>query len=319
MRRFALLIIIILSSFSYSCSQEGMVSPVKINRHRFEKHRLEQHHLEQHGSVVSPGKVTDATDIHYSSKYCTVCHDQTPRNGNKFLKYKEDYKQLCRCHYKTTLRDIHASDIVPPKDFKKRMPKDFPLRDGKITCITCHNIFAQCRNGKTYEALTTGQNFLRGAPYKKLSDLCYKCHDKTRFEKYNPHNQLDKNGKIVELKCLYCHKKVPDVKKEGYKDVTLIGNLKPLCVRCHNKADKESLHAKHLRKPPPKVLAKMKKTEMEFGIVLPLDRNGNITCATCHNPHEKGVIPANRPGAKGAGTKYRRRLSGNICIRCHEM
>jgi len=90
-------------------------------------------------------------------------------------------------------------------------------------------------------------------------------------------------------------------------------------VRCHNKTEKQTLHAKHLRRPTPKVLARMKKIEVEFGIVLPLNEEGKITCPTCHNPHEKGVIPDYRAGAKGAGKQNRQRLSGNICIKCHQM
>ena len=304
MRRFVLSIIIFLWSFGYICYQNGIVFAGNENQNR---------------PRIENKDVTDTTNIHYSGKYCTVCHDQIPRNGKKFLKYGEDYKQLCRCHYQMAVRDIHPSDIEPPEEFKKRMPKDFPLRKGKIACITCHDIFAQCRDVKPTDTFTRTENFLRGAPYRKLTTLCYKCHDKTKFERYNPHEQLDKNGKIITLKCLYCHKKVPDVKEAEYKDVTLIGDLVPLCVRCHNKANKGTLHASHLRKPSPKVLARIKQMEVEYGIVLPLDDDGKITCATCHNPHEKGVIPDERAGAKGAGKEHRQRLPGNLCIKCHDM
>lgn len=271
------------------------------------------------GSNIENEDVSDTTNIHFSGKYCTACHEQTPRKGKQFLKYGGDYKQLCRCHYQKAIRDVHPTDIEPPKEFKKRMPNDFPLQKGKIACITCHDIFAQCRDIKANLSFTRERNFLRGAPYKKLTTLCFKCHDKTKFEKYNPHDQLDKKGEIIAQKCLYCHKKVPDVKTEEFKDVTLIGNLEPLCVRCHNKAEKQTLHARHLRRPSPAVLARMKQMEVEFGIVLPLNGDGKITCATCHNPHEKGVIPVERAGATGADKEHRHRLPGNMCIKCHQM
>jgi hypothetical protein len=319
MRRSVLSIMILLSGFSYGCYQKDIVSPGQIDQRRPVQQPLVQQQPNQQGLKVKSGAVTDDTNIHYTGKYCMVCHEQTPLKGNKYLKYGEDYKQLCRCHYRTAARDVHPSDVEAPKEFKKRMPNDFPLRNGKIACITCHDVFAQCRNGKPNGAFKSGRNFLRGGPYKKQTTLCFKCHDNTKYEKFNPHNQLDKNGKIITLKCLYCHKKVPDVKTEGFKDVALIGGLGPLCVRCHHKEDKTTLHARHLRKPSDKVLARIKQMEIEFGIVLPLDDDGKITCATCHNPHEKGVIPAERAGAKGAGEVHRHRLPGNICIKCHQM
>jgi len=329
MRKFVLAIIIILGSFSTSCYQKKMVVPHRTDQRRLDEPRadlrpldqrlLDERRPDEHRLDVESGAVTDATNIHYTGKYCTECHEKTPQNGNKFLKYGEDYKQLCRCHYKTTKRDIHPADIEPPKEIKKRVPNDFPLRNGEIACITCHDIFAQCKDIKTNDTFTRGQNFLRGGPYKKLTTLCFKCHDKTKFEKFNPHKQLNAKKEIVELKCLYCHKKVPDVKTEEFKDVTLIGDLGPLCVRCHNKATKGTLHANHLRKPSAKVLARIKQMELELGISLPLSDEGKITCATCHNPHQKGVIPAERVGAKGAGEVHKHRLSGNMCIKCHQM
>jgi hypothetical protein len=329
MRRFVLSIIIILGGFSYSCYQKDIVPPDQTQQRRLDEpradlRRLDQRFLDerrpdQQRLKVEGDAVTDDTNVHYTGKYCMVCHEQTPQKGNKFLKYEEDYKQLCRCHYRKAARDIHPADIEPPKEFKKRMPNNFPLRNGKIACITCHDVFAQCRDGRPKGVFKSGRNFLRGGPYRKLTTLCFKCHDKTKFEKFNPHKQLDENGKIITRKCLYCHKKVPDVKTEGFKNVTLIGNLGPLCVRCHYKEDKTTLHGKHLRKPSDKVLARIRQMEIEFGIVLPLNVDGKITCATCHNPHEKGVIPPERAGAKGAGKEHRQRLPGNICQQCHQM
>ena len=319
MRRLDLLIVIVLACFSVSCYQKDIVPPGQINQRRPVQKSPVQQLPAQQSLKGESGAVTDDTNVHYNGKYCMVCHEQTPQKGIKFLKYEEDYKQLCRCHYKTAKRDAHPSDVEAPEIFKQRMPNTFPLRNGKIACITCHDVFAQCRDGRPKGVFKSGRNFLREGPYRNQTTFCFKCHDKTKYEKFNPHKQLDKNGKIITRKCLYCHKKVPDVKTEEFKDVALIGDLGPLCTRCHNKTDKTTLHSQHLRKPSEKVLARMKQTEIELGIVLPLNYDGTITCATCHNPHEKGVIPSERAGAKGTGMKHRLRISGNICTKCHEM
>jgi hypothetical protein len=63
----------------------------------------------------------------------------------------------------------------------------------------------------------------------------------------------------------------------------------------------------------------MKRLQVEYNIVLPLDRKGQITCATCHNPHQKGLIPDQRAGAGGAGAAHRHRIHENLCIKCHPM
>jgi hypothetical protein len=65
----------------------------------------------------------------------------------------------------------------------------------------------------------------------------------------------------------------------------------------------------------------MKESEKLLGIILPLNYEGKITCATCHNPHERGVIPTEKSSARGASEKFRLRVpgqSGEICSACHK-
>ena len=308
MKRFVLSIIIIYGCSSPIYNQKNIAFTEKAEKKK-----------EQSISRPVDEAVTDATDVHYTGKYCTECHEQVPRNGDNFLKYGGNNKQLCSCHYKATRRDIHPADIEPSKEIKARMTDDFPIRNGKIVCITCHDVSVQCRDSKTDDMFTERQMFLRGAPYRKKINFCFKCHNKANFMKQNPHNQLSDKGDIVESKCLYCHTEKPDEKTESYEQVKLIGNLKMLCVGCHSIAAKQSLHTRHLRSPSAEVLASMKQMEAELGIILPLNEDGKITCVTCHNPHEKGVISTERVGGKGAGEIHRHRLSGNMCIKCHQM
>ena len=71
--------------------------------------------------------------------------------------------------------------------------------------------------------------------------------------------------------------------------------------------------------PSAKWLKHMADMQTTYDIILPLAKDGKMTCITCHNPHEKGVIAADKPSAKGADSKYRERLPGILCIECHQM
>ena len=130
---------------------------------------------------------------------------------------------------------------------------------------------------------------------------------------------INENGEVLTESCLYCHAETPDVQKESFKDIKLIGKLAVICQRCHVIAGNHSGNFNHLVKPSAKGLAKMKHMEAKFGIILPLDEDGKMTCITCHNPHQRGVIPAERAGAKGADSKFKHRLPGKLCIECHQM
>lgn len=276
---------------------------------------------EDQKTAAPPGKsAASTTDIHYSGRYCLECHESLPKKGgNNNLRYGGDFKILCRCHYNTAANYVHPVDIVPSEELKPRIPDEFPLKDGQVVCSTCHDIVVQCRDSQVDRIFLKEQKFLRGAPLPTKTSICFRCHDAENYQMYNPHDQLTAKNEIIEEKCLYCHAEIPDSQKTTLKDAKLIGNLQALCARCHMKVARQTLHANHLRKPSPDVLAQIKKLEDQYNIILPLGDDGQITCATCHNPHEKGVIPDKRSGAKGASEFQRHRLSGNMCIKCHPM
>ena len=265
-------------------------------------------------------KIPYTTDIHYSAKYCTECHVSVPRKGSHLqLRYDGNYQQLCRCHYSSSQNYIHPVDIAPSENLKDRIPATFPLKKGNVTCATCHDIVAQCQDNQTERIFIKEQKFLRDAPYDSLMAICYKCHNKADYQKYNPHRQLNAKREIVKQTCLYCHAEIPDEEHTRLRDAKLIGNMTALCIRCHVVEPRQTFHAKHLRKPSDEVLASIKNMEAQHGILLPLSEEGNITCATCHNPHEKGVIPDRRLAASGAGQSKRHRLRQDMCIKCHPM
>jgi len=275
------------------------------------------HPVKPEADLVPPKKPVPAvTEFHFTGKYCTECHEQTPkRGGNRYLKFGGDYNLLCKCHLKTPGSYIHPTDIKPSDEKRTKIPAGFPLEEGKVTCLTCHDLYRQCQK-QSFDRVS-----LRGVPYPKTTDFCFKCHDQKNYVQLDPHEQLDKKGDIVTEKCLYCHTEVPDAKQADLEDPKLVGDLEVLCQRCHFHLARRMQSSKfsHMTKPTAKTIATMKKMEEQLGILLPLDARGQTTCATCHNPHEEGVIPAESPGAKGASAKYGLRLPEPPCIACHDV
>jgi hypothetical protein len=61
----------------------------------------------------------------------------------------------------------------------------------------------------------------------------------------------------------------------------------------------------------------MKKYEGENNVNLPLLNRDRITCSTCHNPHQRGIIQ-NPIAAAGADAYAKLRLpKKEICYGCH--
>jgi hypothetical protein len=265
------------------------------------------------GEIVSaPEEATKTAEYHYTGKYCSDCHYQKPQEGgNKFLKYGGDYNLLCKCHAPENY--VHPVDIEPSQEIKAEIPAELPLQNGKITCLTCHDIYWQCQKRRV------DKNSLRGKRFPKRSEFCYKCHNKADYRMLDIHSQLNADGKIIAEKCLYCHTDLPAKNRMRYEDLQFVGNLEMICQRCHNIRGRHAGNFNHLVKPSAAALARMQAMEKKFDIILPLDKSGQLTCITCHNPHDKGVIRAESPAAKGAGSKYRQRLPGRLCIECHQI
>ncbi len=152
----------------------------------------------------------------------------------------------------------------------------------------------------------------------------------------NPHDQITDEGEVLFQKCLFCHKTVPDVKKvKSIKDVDFrydrFSNFKDLCYRCHP----ERMHPggswlaykkkwrkfgapNHWVKPPEKIAKKREDMLKKMPTILPLDpKTGKITCPTCHNPHERGLLQG-KAGVGADGERRLRQAGVPICLMCHE-
>ena len=190
----------------------------------------------------------------------------------------------------------HVVGIKPPDDMK--MPKEFPLNEqGEIDCETCHGI-KDIENIPFDDVDKDADNFHRGGPYNQLIDLCYRCHDKKDYQRPNIHDLLNNNGEYDEEECEYCHKEAPDPEKEIERD-ELEFRLPPqkLCFGCHLKTPHFNA-LNHQVEPAKEMRKRMREAEKRLKVILPLDEEGKVMCATCHSPHEPGVIDKEKPAGR---------------------
>lgn len=204
----------------------------------------------------------------------------------------------------------HPVDIAPPD------PADFPfpLYDGKIMCLTCH----------VEDHMGGGAKLLRGGPYIDRREICSKCHSQEKFLEIDPHIMLDNDGKVLDVDgkpvCLLCHAIKPDPEKDRTGDVRFKADIAFLCWRCHPPMAPPQFFSEHfLVKPSPSMLRFIEKKEQEMLVTIPLVPRDRITCSTCHNPHQQGII-LYRPSAEGADSPGKLRLqSPMLCFVCHDM
>jgi hypothetical protein len=150
----------------------------------------------------------------------------------------------------------------------------------------------------------------------------------------NPHEQINDEGEIIRSKCIICHPVMPDVKKaKSIADVKIRfeDDPKQMCYRCHpqpmhpggewvGRALGRIGNPNHLVVPPPVILKNQELSLKETYTMLPLDpKTGKQFCATCHNPHERGVLIGRADtGADSQQRKRTLRLEGaTVCQYCH--
>lgn len=284
--------------------------------------------------LLKQGKITvdKIPNPHWQKDACKSCHKSSKRAGLKNLR-KNRVDDLCNtCHESVSAHNyIHVSDIKLPTAMLKRMPQGFRAavkRAGnKMTCITCHDLPMTCEK-RRYKEKGLNPNFFRGGPYRSRTEICYKCHDEKKYQRINAHDQINNKGQLQKDKCLICHIKNQDMATANIiadVEYNLKDNLSRLCWGCHpwkpHPGGSFSFFSggfpNHLVKPSEDILRRMREKQEEHDILLPLEPGtGKVYCATCHNPHERGVIKL-EAAAKGADEKKRLRMQ-DICQNCHD-
>ena len=286
-------------------------------------------------ALVESGAVAphEVPDPHWHEARCHACHGEgEPRRDNL---HDQDANRLCsNCHASDLVEAyIHPVGMVPPEDFLQRMPDGFrqslARNQGVVSCITCHDLPMQCDQQRTSER-AMNPRFFRDGPHASRTDLCFNCHEQQQYERFNPHDQITDEGVLDTTRCYVCHSSLPDREKaQGIDDVefNVVQELTQLCTGCHpwrnhpggSWAGFRGKGPNHLVIPSETVQKQLARQEaLGKKVTLPLDPvTGKITCATCHNPHERGVQFNPRADLGADGVRRLRQGSQEICFSCH--
>jgi hypothetical protein len=258
---------------------------------------------------------------HWTASGCEACHvGAAPAKGVVNLK-AADAEALCEsCHGSRgdALSCRHSSGISAGS-LTIAESLQSSLKDGEVVCSTCHDIVHQCERPKPHFRLQN-RGFLRDRTSHYTEDYCFKCHEESEYVALNPHNGAA--GDPPKASCPLCHIGVPE--PDDTKAIRVSFNmqldLNDMCRGCHDVKPHPtgvSFGAQaegwvHLIRPSVDVFGKIERWQAATGASLPLSPyNGEIYCATCHNPHEfKGGPVAQQP-------KHRLRAD-DICQACHE-
>jgi predicted CXXCH cytochrome family protein len=288
-------------------------------------------------------KEEPAKDPHGDPAMCSSCHTSAV-GGRSALRFDGNVSQLCQsCHNgRLATREVHSVDMAPSRTIAGKIPSDFPLKDGMLTCLSCHDVVWGCEAEQP--AVAPNRNWLRGTRVSHPLAFCFRCHVQENYRSFNAHDQLEA-GKAKTDTCVWCHVTVPDV-NSPLKEAASYGLRSEsfgVCSNCHLVAKDHPIGDSHMyATPSAKMTSYMSAYEIQPRMRLPLERllgyvraakraprsiplgeNGRITCYSCHNPHEKGLLPNWSPRSVGAGpkqaTNYRRRArEGIVCRACHE-
>jgi predicted CXXCH cytochrome family protein len=259
---------------------------------------------------------------HWSNTGCQACHaEAAPVDGANLQ--AADAESLCEsCHGSRGAAKAcrHGSEI-PVREMKIDATLSPALKDGQVVCSTCHDVVYQCKRARV-EYSFQNPGFLRDRTSRHTGEYCSKCHSEPALTRLNPHKGV--TGNSPKATCPLCHVNIPESDGAGELRVSfnMQHDLNDACLGCHNVrphprklftySKQEEDRWVHLVSPAADVLEKMQQAASTTGVALPLNpQNGEIYCATCHDPHEfKGGPVAEQP-------KHRLRAD-DICQVCHD-
>lgn len=276
--------------------------------------------------LLSDGPVVaGAVDPHWDKGACEVCHQSAvPVVGGADLRAGKGAAQCEQCHDgKGGARPCrHVSGVTPggmeiPSGYRSA------LDNGKIVCTTCHDLTIQCAATSSSQKFAN-PGFVRGRISRERGAHCFQCHDTAGFDRLNPHQM--QAGDPPGSTCTLCHASEPIRDERGWLavDFNVEGSLNDLCTGCHevqphpgSSFSGKPIGWEHLAVPSAEIQDNFRRAEALHGIVFPLDPvNGEIHCATCHNPHPTEL--EDYPAASTVAARDRLRVD-KICQACHDM
>ena len=262
---------------------------------------------------------------HWSKTGCQTCHmDASPVEGAVNLT-APDAETLCEtCHGdRGDAKSCRHGSGLAVGDMTIADNLRASLKDGEVVCSTCHDVVYQCEHPRV-EYSYENPSFLRDRTSRYTAKYCFNCHDGSDYEKLNPHQGFA--GTPARPTCRLCHESIPETDATGKINVVfnMQHDLNDTCRGCHTVGphprnlfkSNGSTEWVHFVQPSSEVLENMRKSQAATGIALPLNpQNGEIFCATCHNPHDFKL--GGEHGSEEQVAKNRLRLN-NICQACHD-
>lgn len=253
---------------------------------------------------------------HWDEQACSTCHGE----GIPAAIENVDDEVMCtKCHGASdTTSCRHPSNVAIGSSGSVSIPEAYKssIRAGRLVCTTCHDPLVQCQGDKLAPYLNP--RFLRGGPFQQADEVCQLCHDGTYYAKLNPHAQLDGTGKRREA-CAFCHE-ATSAQVSASTGFRIEASRQ--CLGCHAVAPHPMSMIpgsgidswNHLVVPGESTARQMDATRARTGARLPVAPDtGEITCATCHDPHEAGVIAGDPQYLERARLRPVAR-----CENCHE-
>ncbi len=257
-----------------------------------------------------PQVVADSASLnpHGGRIFCLACHPDTPQPGAPIeLRFTGNSLRLCqRCHAGV---EHHPLGVTSTPATWKMDFSHTPLEKEAVVCISCHKP-QECLGAVGRE----NPRFLRGGPFNTVEEFCRRCHEDKKFSTLNPHDQIDESGEVYQKKCLYCHVAVPNT-SAGDEGLQFTDTLTALCISCHHVGPHPAQD--HLQPMNKTMRATLRDYEERRMVRLPLEEGNRVTCVSCHNPHERGLLKG--PAGIGADEENRLRLASfnEQCIPCH--
>lgn len=287
----------------------------------------EQGLLPANAHVMSP---------HWAPQRCNACHaagmEHKPGDAKaRWVMDRGAVDELCvSCHDgQSAWAEAHPIGR-PANTDAVHVPDEWPTVDGRIGCLTCHDVKRHCRPG--VRRPRENPAMLRFFDPEDSMAVCFRCHKAEAGWRFNPHHQIAGDGTIREETCTYCHTRVPAIPADGRRghDPSLYIASSDLCQTCHVRhwdfspqghldrlvpasmirALYESGRENHPNGDPPAALGR-----------LPL-ADGRVACYSCHNPHQRGLFPSDSALGLFADDPADAAVSlrmdtVDLCLECH--